>query len=274
MMDVVNRIRDRRIARPSIKKDDPSLMNSTASNDDAGNESYKTTSASHRDFMPRFSSPPDPGDKPPRAVLDFPPDPDAGPGDGFREGSGDNSINGDDDDRRSRAIPRFKNLMPKRVIARPTGAAAFVIDSFFGVSVYIDIKPFLDSITAFDWNQFFAYIIGSFNQLAIVLQGRNLIMFAALGFMALLVTYMWAYSDRKVSSCPVCKKKNYGNFNTCAKCDYTFYPREIIDHEILSIKLKNPDFQPEQIAAELKDRHIADLKPVYIKRVLVKNHFL
>ena len=177
------------------------------------------------------------------------------------------------DELKKRAVPKYKNLMPKKVIARPTGAAAFVIDFLFGVLVYFTIKPYLDTITSFDWSQFLTYILGSFNYLVSTLKGRNMIMFAALGLLALLMTYMWSYADGKVSSCPVCKKKNYGNFNTCSKCDYIFYPREIIDHEILSIKLNNLDFKPEQIGADLKERHLADLKPNHIKRVLVKNHF-
>jgi hypothetical protein len=177
------------------------------------------------------------------------------------------------DELKKRAVPKYKNLMPKKVIARPTGAAAFVLDCLFGLLVYFNIKPYLDTITSFDFAKFLDYILGSLNHLAEGLKGRNMIMFVAVGFIALLVTYMWAYADRKVSSCPVCKKKNYGNFNTCAKCEYIFYPREIIDHEILSVKLNNLDYKPEQIGAELKERHLADLSPKHIKHVLVKNHF-
>ncbi|HME53876.1 MAG TPA: hypothetical protein VKM55_16745 [Candidatus Lokiarchaeia archaeon] len=179
------------------------------------------------------------------------------------------------DELKKRAIPKYKNLMPKKVIARPTGVAALVFDIFFGVLVYFNIKTYLDSITSFNWSQILNYILGTFNQLVTTLKNssRNMIGFAALGLLALLVTYVWAYSDQKVSSCPVCKKKNYGNFNTCAKCNYIFYPREIIDHEILSIKFNNLDFLPAQISADLKERHLADLSPKHIKHVLVKNHF-
>lgn len=179
------------------------------------------------------------------------------------------------DELKKRAIPKYKNLMPKKVIARPTGAIALVFDIFFGLIVYFDIKPYIDTITSFDLSQFLTYILGAYNQLVSQLKSpiRNLIVFVILGLIALLVTYIWSYTDRKVCSCPVCKKKNYGNFNTCAKCNYIFYPREIIDREILSIKLNNLDFKPYQIGEDLKERHLADLSPKHIKRVLVKNHF-
>ena len=177
------------------------------------------------------------------------------------------------DELKKRAVPKYKNLMPKKVIARPTGAAAFFIDCLFVVLVIFNIMPYLEKITSFEWAKLLDYILGSLNQLVDGLKGRNMIMFVVLGFIALLVTYVWAYADQKVSLCPVCKKKNYGNFNTCAKCEYIFYPREIIDHEILSIKLNNLDFKPEQIGADLKERHLADLSPKHIKHVLIKNHF-
>jgi len=174
---------------------------------------------------------------------------------------------------KKRAVPKYRNLMPKKVIARPTGVAALVFDILFGFLVYYHLSGYISSITSFDLTQLLNYVLTGIEKLLERLKGKNLIPFVALGLIALLVTCMWAYSDRKVSACPVCKKKNYGNFNTCVKCDYIFYPRDIIDHEILSIKLNNLDYKPEQIGADLKERHLADLKPGHIKRVLVKNHF-
>ncbi|MEX2680034.1 MAG: hypothetical protein Q6373_000410 [Candidatus Sigynarchaeota archaeon] len=190
----------------------------------------------------------------------------------FVEGGG--SI--DYEERKKIAIPKYKHLLPKKVIARQTGAAALVFDLLFGVLVYFDIKPYLDTITNFEWSQLLNYIINSFTTLVakITASTRELILFVMLGFLALLMTCMWAYSDHMVSSCPVCKKKNLKNFNTCSKCEYIFYDREIITREIMSIKLNNLDFKPEDICADLKERHLADLSPKYVKKILVKNHFL
>jgi hypothetical protein len=196
------------------------------------------------------------------------PDPDM-----FVEGGGSS----DYEERKKLAIPKYKQLLPKKVIARQAGAAALVLDLLFIVLVYFDIKVFLESIPQpIDWAKILDYIVGSFNALLAKIQTstKEMIVFALVGFLALLVTWMWAFSDSKVSSCPVCKKKNLRNFNTCSKCEYIFYDREIITREIMSIKLNNLDFKPEDIGNELKERRLADLNPNYIKRILVKNHFL
>nr|MDO8084390.1 hypothetical protein [Candidatus Sigynarchaeum springense] len=190
----------------------------------------------------------------------------------FVEGGG--SI--DYEERKKIAIPKYKHLLPKKVIARQTGAAALVVDLLLGVKIYFDIKPYLDNITTFEWSQFLYYIGNSFNQLVdkITSSTKELVLFIMISSLALLITCMWIYSDSKVSSCPVCKKKNLKNFNTCSKCEYIFYDREIITREIMSIKLNNLDFKPDDICADLKERHLADLKPGYVKKILVKNHFL
>jgi hypothetical protein len=49
---------------------------------------------------------------------------------------------------------------------------------------------------------------------------------------------------------------------------------EIIARAIMSIKLNNLDFTPEDIGNELRKRRLVDLKTNYIKKVLVKQHFL
>ncbi len=49
---------------------------------------------------------------------------------------------------------------------------------------------------------------------------------------------------------------------------------EIIAREIMSIKLNNLDFTPEDIGNELRKRQLADVKASYIKKVLVKRHLL
>jgi hypothetical protein len=49
---------------------------------------------------------------------------------------------------------------------------------------------------------------------------------------------------------------------------------EIITQAIMSIKLNNIDFTPEEIGNELRKRQLADLKTNYIKKILVKQHFL
>ncbi len=191
----------------------------------------------------------------------------------FVEGGG----SADYEERKKLAIPKYKNLLPKKVIARQAGAAALVMDILFGVMVYFDIKAYLESIPQpIDWSKILDYIVGSFNALLAKVQTsmKETILFAMVGLLALLVTWMWAFSDRKVSSCPVCKKKNLKNFNTCSKCEYIYYDREIITREIMSIKLNNLDFKPEDIGNELRERRLADLNPKYIKKILVKNHFL
>ncbi|NMC05170.1 MAG: hypothetical protein GYA24_08165 [Candidatus Lokiarchaeota archaeon] len=196
------------------------------------------------------------------------PDPDM-----FVDGGGST----DYDERKKVAIPKYKNLLPKKVIARQAGAAALVMDALFGLLVYVNIKPYLDTIgSSFDFAQLGNYIMNSFLALVGWIQAstRNTVVFTMVGALALLVTCMWAYSDQKVSSCPVCKKRNLKNFNTCGKCEYIFYDREIITREIMSIKLNNLDFKPEDIGNELKERRLADLNPKYIRKVLVKNHFL
>ncbi|MBN2151215.1 MAG: hypothetical protein JW839_07220 [Candidatus Lokiarchaeota archaeon] len=197
------------------------------------------------------------------------PDPDM-----FVDGGGST----DYDERKRLAIPKYKHLLPKKVIARQTGAAALVFDILFGLLVYSHIEGHILTAIApsFDWSQFLNYVVDCFNVLIakVMFSTRNMIIFALAGFAALLLTCMWGYSDRKVSTCPVCKKKNLKNYNTCSKCDYIFYDREIITREIMSIKLNNLDFKPEDIGNELKERHLADLNPKYIKKVLVKNHFL
>jgi hypothetical protein len=48
----------------------------------------------------------------------------------------------------------------------------------------------------------------------------------------------------------------------------------IITQEIMSIKLNNLEFTPEDIGNELRKRRLADLETGYIKKVLVKQHFL
>ncbi len=199
------------------------------------------------------------------------PDPDM-----FVEGGGST----DYDERKKLAIPKYKHLLPKKVIARQTGAAALVFDAIFVLIVIfaIDYRGYISTFPAasFDWAQFLTYIQDAFYEIVGYIQKstRNMVIFAMVGFLALLVTCMWGYSDRKVSSCPVCKRKNLKNFNTCSKCEYIFYDREIITREIMSIKLNNLDYKPEDIGNELRERHLADLKSSYIKKILVKNHFL
>nr|MDO8112129.1 hypothetical protein [Candidatus Sigynarchaeota archaeon] len=190
----------------------------------------------------------------------------------FVEGGG----NLDYEERKKLVIPKYKNLMPRKVIARWTGITALVVDLIFGALVYTNIKPYLDTIptSPFDWSQLLNYIWGSILYLLNNLKGRNLIIFILIGVIALMVTAMWAFSERKISKCPACKKKNYNNYNSCAKCDYIFYTREIIDREILSIKLNNLDFEPKNVGDELRERRLADLTPKYIKHILAKNHFL
>ncbi len=193
------------------------------------------------------------------------PDPDM-----FVEGGGST----DYEERKKLAIPKYKHLLPKKVIARQSGAAALVIDVLFGVMVYFYVEDGV--FRPIEWSKFLDYIVIAFNEVLtrILSSRKEMIQFILIGFVALLVTVIWVYSDRKVSSCPVCKKKNLKNYNTCSKCEYIFYDREIITREIMSIKLNNLDFKPEDIGNELKERRLADLNPKYIKKVLVKNHFL
>jgi hypothetical protein len=185
---------------------------------------------------------------------------------------------GDYEERKRLAIPKYKNLLPKKVIARPTGAAALVVTLLFGLVVYFNIQDYIKNeiVPTFDWAKFLDYIIGAVQWILNPAQtsSRELIGVIVLGFLALMVIWMWSYSDRKVSSCPVCKKRNVKNENTCSKCEYIFYDREIITREVMSIKLNNLDFKPEDIANELKERRLADMNPKYVKKILVKNHFL
>jgi hypothetical protein len=50
--------------------------------------------------------------------------------------------------------------------------------------------------------------------------------------------------------------------------------KTIITREILSTKLNNLDFTPEDIGNELRERRFADLKTNQIKKILAKHHFL
>lgn len=149
-------------------------MNMTIPDDNHEIESSDGTMHRSRRSMPRFSSPPDPGNRPPRTML---------------------------------GIPQNKKVPPKNSIARLTGAAALVMDSLFGIIVYFTIKPYLDTIVSFDWSQFSTYIVGSFNQL-VSLKGRELIGFVAIGLIALLTTYTWIYAENKFRSSKTRDPKN------------------------------------------------------------------
>jgi hypothetical protein len=194
----------------------------------------------------------------------------------FVEGGG----SADYEERKKLAIPKYKHLLPKKVIARPMGAAALVVDILLVLIVIFAInhRGYITNFPAasFDFAKFLTYVQESINEITrwVLLSTKNIVLFVMIVFLALLVTCMWAYSDKKVSSCPVCKKKNLKNYNTCSKCEYIFYDREIITREIMSIKLNNLDFKPVDIGNELKERRLADLNPKYIRKVLVKNHFL
>ena len=80
---------------------------------------------------------------------------------------------------------------------RPLLAAAFIIDCLFGAVVYLDMKHYLDTITPFDWSRFWNYFLGAVNQLFSSLRSWNLVPFIALGSIALLLTWISAYSSLK-----------------------------------------------------------------------------
>lgn len=169
------------------------------------------------------------------------------------------------------AIPKYKHLMPKKVIARAMGGAAIAIDLLFGFIIYTMLKKaglsIWDPMTWLEIQGYVSYMLDPLNR-------RDLIMLVILASMMLLLTASWISAEKKVSSCPVCKKKNYKNYHVCSKCEYIFYGRDIINREIISIKLNNLDYSPAQVRQEFLERRLADLEPGHIRKVLAKNHFL
>lgn len=208
-----------------------------------------------------------PEDDEPLSLL--PPEEDEETPELFVDGGG----NIDWEERKKIAIPKYNNLLPKKVIAKPITALAWVISlGFF----------------AFYFWQFYNYIGGDFGKYSsdftliftdlwetiLAMERNDLFLFIMLGAFMIILIGTANFLEGKVSKCPVCGKKNYSNYHVCQKCDYIFYSRDIINKEILSVKLNNLDYSPEQVREEFLDRRLADLNPSYIKSVLVKNHFL
>ncbi len=182
------------------------------------------------------------------------------------------------EERKKVTIPKYANLMPKRVIAKQMGGAAFVIDVLLGLFLFTKLLPYIQTeiMVTWEWNPLTWDILGLLQYLlAQLTSSRNNMMLSVLliGF-AILLTSIWSFSERKVSKCPVCKKKNYKNYHVCSKCDYIFYSRDIINREILSVKLNNLEFSPAEVRQEFIERRLADLDPKYIRSILAKNHFL
>jgi hypothetical protein len=187
------------------------------------------------------------------------------------------------DSKKKTAIPKYKNLIPKRVFALPLGVVAILIDLLFAYFVYNTIIKFLhtNGFYLFDFKtwttvNWLDLITGSFSEFVnLFLKIRSVTMGTImLGTLALLFTSLWIKSEKSTSKCPVCKKKNYRNYHICTKCNYMFMSRDMIDREVLTIKLNNIDYTPDQVRHEFLERKLADMNPKHIKKVLVKNHFL
>lgn len=169
--------------------------------------------------------------------------------------------------KRKTAIPKYKNLMPKKVFLNVAAPAAIFVDLLFGFIIFTFLQNAGLELTDFStWN--LGVLKNLFNNT------QDFIMVIILGLMLVMVNAIWRTSRKKVSKCPVCGKTNKRNYHVCSKCDYIFMSRDIINREILSVKLNNLDYEPKDIREELLERRLADLKAEFIKSVLEKNHFL
>ena len=196
----------------------------------------------------------------------------------FVDGGGSSNY----DEKKKSAIPKFKNLLPKHAVATPLAAAAWIIDLLFAFWIYSTMLGWIHGTLNFflfspslsmsaNWPAF-PGIFSAF--LATLLTGHTMINFIFVGTPALILTLVAVNARNSKSSCPVCKRGNSKNYVVCAKCDYMFMTRDMMDREILSVKLNNLDYTPADVRKEFLERRLCDLTPKYIKRVLVKAHFL
>ncbi|MHA1792578.1 MAG: hypothetical protein ACTSVI_08025 [Promethearchaeota archaeon] len=175
--------------------------------------------------------------------------------------------------KRKKIVPKYKNLIPKRAYANIAGPIALIFDLLFAFIIYTFIKdPLADNgfviLDPSTW---------TLDGMLLGLKSLNIASLIKIGimiFLMIIVTSVWISSQKNISKCPVCGKTNYKNYHVCSKCNYIFMSREIIRREILSVKLNNLDFTPEQVRQNFLDRKLADLDASYIKKVLEKNHFL
>ncbi|MFX0100878.1 MAG: hypothetical protein ACFFCS_14985 [Candidatus Hodarchaeota archaeon] len=177
--------------------------------------------------------------------------------------------------KRKSAIPKYKNLMPKKVFAMQIGAAAVVLDLALAFVIYIHLRDtydfhLLDVLPRLFSADFFNELMFWISQFKIF----DYIFIGLLAIFMLALLILWGKASGKVSSCPVCGKKNSKNYHVCSKCDYIFMSRDIINREIISVRFNNLDYTPEQIRGEFLERKLADLTADYIKAILIKNHFL
>ncbi|MHA1683474.1 MAG: hypothetical protein ACTSUE_21220 [Promethearchaeota archaeon] len=173
------------------------------------------------------------------------------------------------EEKRRKVIPKYKNLMPKKVFLNVAAPVAIVMDLLFGYIIYTFLKDAGLVITDLNsWKNIGAILLN------LVGNTRDFIMVIILSLILFMVNSIWDVSRKKVSKCPVCQKTNLRNYHVCVKCDYIFMSRDIINREILSVKLNNLDYNPEQVRQEFLDRRLADLDAAYIKKILEKNHFL
>ncbi|MHA1697241.1 MAG: hypothetical protein ACTSWN_00210 [Promethearchaeota archaeon] len=176
---------------------------------------------------------------------------------------------------RKKVIPKYINLMPKRAMARQMGLATLLVDVLFGFLIYrILTKHGLDVMTIPDWktSDILPNIMAILTDLVQSRADLFIIIFFAV--IMTLIGSVWISSEKSVSVCPVCKKKNYKNYYVCTKCDYIYMTRDIINKEIISCKFNNLDSTPEDIRQEFLDRKLVDLDADYIKKVLARNHLL
>jgi len=186
------------------------------------------------------------------------------------------------EEKKKTVIPKFNNLLPKHALAIPLAIAAWIIDLLYALLIYSIMAPWIHQNMGFyltkpsTWLTGWTAFPGIFSAfLSTVMNDRKtFINVIFVGVPAVIITLVAIMSRNSESSCPVCKRSNPKNYIVCKKCSYMYMTRDMMDREILSVKLNNLDYTPEDVHKEFLERRLCDLTPKYIKHVLIKEHFL